>query len=217
MVPYLILLVGFGLLGTCVTQLLTYRFLPLSEILRWHNWDSLSIAGAVAGTLLGHLLWVLAKPSERVSRATVISVSANILAWISFLIFSPPLPTSEFERIAAERAQRDAISGGMDLTTDQPIVVAGRWYGTFGTMNFADGLLSVFAAPAIGFADLFQVLVDRLEIVHQIVPHGVVHRAVRVLEHTAINTIAPFSVSITPDSRAVDSLSPPGTSTTEIC
>ena len=36
--------------------------------------------------------------------------------------------------------------------TDAPIVVAGRWSGTFFPVNFADRLLSLFAGPAIGSA-----------------------------------------------------------------
>lgn len=32
--------------------------------------------------------------------------------------------------------------------------MAGRWHGTFGALNFADWLLSLFAGPAIGFAEL---------------------------------------------------------------
>jgi len=146
-------LVGLGLLGACTAQLLRYRFLPLSEVLRWDTWD-VSIGGAIAGTLIGHLLWVIAKPRQRASRGAVLCVVANITVWISFLIFSPPVPTSEFQRIAAERAQRDAVSGGMDLTSDLPIVVAGRWHGTFFPENRVDSLLWFFAAPAIAFADL---------------------------------------------------------------
>jgi hypothetical protein len=153
----LIFLIGLGLVGTCATQLVRYRFLPLAKVLRWEAWDSLSIAGIVAGMLGGHVLWMLAEPLRRVSRATAICVVANAMVWASFLIFSSPLATAEFQRIAEERARRDADPGGMDLTTDRPIVVAGRWHGTFGALNFPDRLLSLFAAPAIGFADLLVV------------------------------------------------------------
>ena len=148
------LVVGFALSGAVVTEFSTYRFLPASEAFRWENWDSLWIAGAVAGAIIGHSLWVVLQPRRRASRAAAICVLANVLVWSSFLTFSTPLDDGEFGRIDRERVQRDANQGGLDLVTDQPIVVAARWHGTFGAMNFADWLLSLFAGPAIGFAEL---------------------------------------------------------------
>jgi len=76
-----------------------------------------------------------------------------VLVWASFLTFNPRLDDAEFSRIERQRLQRDTGLGGLDLVTDQPIVVAARWHGTFGAVNFADWLLGVFAAPAISFAD----------------------------------------------------------------
>jgi len=145
---------GLAILGAAMTQLLTNRFVPVAEIFHWENWQSSWIEGATAGALFGHFLWVIAKPRERASRSATSCTLANTLVWLSFLTFSPPLDTAEFTRIERERVQRDADLGGFDLTTDQPIVVAGRWHGTFGAMNFADWLLTLFAAPAIGFAEL---------------------------------------------------------------
>src|SRR5262245_5112965 len=98
MTAHLKLVVGLGLCGAVTTQFVASRFLPLSEVLRWDNWNNLSIAGSVAGVLVGHLVWVTAKPSQRVSRATVMCVAANLVAWILFLAFASPVTNSEFER-----------------------------------------------------------------------------------------------------------------------
>jgi hypothetical protein len=148
------LVLGFAMLGAAITQLLTHRFLPVVEVFRWENWQSPWIAGATGGALIGHLLWVIAKPQRRISRAAVVCTLANVLVWLLFLTVTPPLDSAEFSRVERERVQRDADRGGIDLITDQPIVVAARWHGTFGAVNFADWLLSLFAAPAIGFAEL---------------------------------------------------------------
>jgi len=91
--------------------------------------------------------------TQRGSRAAAICALANVLVWASFLTFNPRLDDAEFSRIERQRLQRDTGLGGLDLVTDQPIVVAARWHGTFGAVNFADWLLGVFAAPAISFAD----------------------------------------------------------------
>ncbi len=147
------LVLGLAVIGAVSTQLLTCRFLPLAEVFRWGNWQSFWIVvGATAGALSGHLVWVLAKPRHRMSRAAAVCALANMVAWLSFLVFTPPLPNAEFGRIAAERVQRDAGTGGLDIIKDKPTIVAGRWHGTFGAVNFADWLLTLFAAEAIGFA-----------------------------------------------------------------
>jgi hypothetical protein len=149
-----VLVLAFGISGAGITQYLTHRFLPAGEIFRWENWQSPWIAGATAGALVGHFIWVTFKPRQRASRAAAICALANVLVWMSFLTFSTPLDDAEFSRIDRERVQRDANRAGLDLVTDQPIIVAARWHGTFGAVNFADRLLSLFAAPAIGFAEL---------------------------------------------------------------
>lgn len=149
-----VLVVAFGILGAVLTQYVTYRFLAAGEIFRWENWQSPWIAGAVAGALVGHFIWIVSKPRQRASRGAATCVLANVLVWLSFLTFSTPLDDAEFSRIDRERVQRDAHHGGLDFVTDQPIIVAARWHGTFGAVNFADWLLSLFAAPAIGFAEL---------------------------------------------------------------
>lgn len=161
------LVCGFTLLGVVATQLLIFRYprYALSDVFSWaywdsESWDSLRREGAVAGALSGHLLWVLLKPRQRVSRAMTVCMGANLVAWLSFLVVTPPLAPSEFLRIDAERARLDTTPGGLDLITDVSIVVAGRWHGTFFAVNSADRLLSLFAAPAIGFAELLIVPVQ---------------------------------------------------------
>jgi len=152
------LVLGLAVIGAVSTGLLTCRFLPLAEVYRWGNCQSLWIVvGATAGALWGHLVWVLAKPRHRVSRAAAACTLANMVAWLSFLVFTPPLPSAEFGRIAAERVQRDAGAGGLDIIHDKPTIVAGRWHGTFGAVNFADWLLTLFAAEAIGFAQVLMI------------------------------------------------------------
>lgn len=145
------LVLGSALLGTVLTQL---RFTPLTEVFLWDNWNNLSLAGTTAGGLLGHLAWAMARPRARTTRAALVCTLANVLVWLSFLTFTPPLDDGEFRRVEIERLQRDANPGHLDLVSDQPIVVAGRWHGTFGAVNFADWLLTLVAAPAIAFAEL---------------------------------------------------------------
>jgi hypothetical protein len=148
------LVLAFGIAGAWLTQYLTYRDFPVAEMFRWESWQSPWIAGATAGAIVGHFVWVISKPRQRASRAAAICALANVLVWMSFLAFSPPLDDEEFGRIETERRERDARPGHLEWITDQPIVVAARWHGTFGAVNFADWLLSLFAGPAIGFADL---------------------------------------------------------------
>jgi hypothetical protein len=154
MASHWLLVLAFAISGAGVTQYLAYRFLAVAEMFQWENWQSPWIAGATAGAILGHFIWVISKPRQRASRAAAICALANVLAWVSFLTFTPPVDDAEFGRVETERRQRDAAPGRLEWTTDQPIVVAARWHGTFGAVNFADWLLSLFAAPAIGFAEL---------------------------------------------------------------
>jgi len=151
------LVLVFGIAGAGITQYLTFRFLPVGERFRWENWQSPWIAGATAGAIVGHFIWVGSKPRQRASRAAAICALANVLVWGSFLAFSPLRDDGEFSRVERQRLQRDEGQGGLDLVSDQPIIVAARWHGTFGSVNFADWLLGVFAAPAVSFADLLVV------------------------------------------------------------
>jgi hypothetical protein len=86
-------------------------------------------------------------------------VSANALIWVVFLVFAVRVDPAEFQRIAAERARRDAHQG-MDLMSHTSIVVVGRWVGTYGSWNFADRLLTLAAGPAIYFSRLLIVPID---------------------------------------------------------
>ena len=119
---------------------------------RWGNWQSFwVVVGATAGALSGISSGPRKTSTPRVACGRGMYL-ANMVAWLSFLVFTPPLPNAEFERIAAERAQRDAGAGGLDIIHDKPTVVASRWHGTFGAVNVSDWLLTLFAAEAIGFA-----------------------------------------------------------------
>ena len=151
----LVLCTSLALVGAILTQFLGHRYLPLSEVFLWENWDDFAIPGAIGGALLANLCWVAIEPSTRISRAMFVCVVANALAWTSFLLFNPPLPDSEFTRIAAERAGHDAGRETIQFITDQPIVVAGRWHGTYGSVNRADFVFSWFAAPAVQFTEFF--------------------------------------------------------------
>lgn len=137
--------------GAVVTQLLSTRYLPFADRLLWENWDTLALAGAIGGALLGNLCWVASKISERVTRATLLCVIANVLVWMAFLLFNPPLSESEFAEITARRAGQS--QDGFDLIDHAPIVVAGRWSGTYGAVNNADRALSFVADPAVMFTN----------------------------------------------------------------
>ena len=151
-----LLCASLAVIGAIVTQLSATRYLPLAERLHWESWDELVLFGAIGGALLGNLCWVTLKPSERVTRATLFFVIANVLVWVAFLVFNPPLTDSEFAEITAGRAQQDS-QNGFDIVDHAPIVVAERWSGTFGAVNDADRALSFFAGPAVMFTNLLVV------------------------------------------------------------
>lgn len=96
------------------------------------------------------------KISERVTRTTFLCVVANVLVWISFLVFNPPLTESEFSEITARRAGQDS-QNGLDLIDHEPLVVDGRWSGTYGAVNNADRALSLFSGPAVMFTNVLVV------------------------------------------------------------
>jgi hypothetical protein len=153
-----LLCASLAVIGAIATQLSATRYLPLAERLRWESWDELVLLGVIGGALLGNLWWVALKLPERLTRATLLCVVANVLVWISFLIFTPPLTASEFAEISAHRAGQDSRNGfDVDIVHDVPIVVAGRWSGTWGAVNAADYALHLFAGPAVIFAELLVV------------------------------------------------------------
>jgi hypothetical protein len=147
---------SLALAGAVATQLLATRYLPVPERLLRESWDELALFGAIGGALQGNLCWVAMKPSERVTRAALLCILANVLVWTLFLLFNPPLPESEFAEITARRAGQDSRNS-LDIVDDAPIVVAGRWNGTFGAVNNADYALGFFAGPAVTFANLLVV------------------------------------------------------------
>lgn len=112
---------------------------------------------AIAGALLANLGWVSAKPRERVRRSSAIAMAANALVWCAFLLVVPPLTPAEFAAVAHERAQRDASTGGLDLLTHEPIIVAARMHYTYGSHIMPDRFLGLFAGPAIDAAALLVV------------------------------------------------------------
>lgn len=111
-----------------------------------HSWDMWLVTGAAAGALFGVLLWTLLAPRSRVRRATAILVATNCLAWLSYLVFTPPMPDSEFDAIVRQLE-------GLDIIHDGPSVLAGREAG-FWPVNPSHRFLQVMAGPAIGFAEL---------------------------------------------------------------
>ena len=131
----------------------TIRGMSVLDALR--GWDMWLITGAGAGALLGVLLWTLLAPRSRVRRATAILVATNCLAWLSYLVLTPPLPDSEFDAIIRQRADRDArlLEGGVDIIHDGPSVLAAREHG-FWPVNHSHHFLLLMSGPAIGFAEL---------------------------------------------------------------
>jgi hypothetical protein len=153
---YGVLLLLLGLFGAGATLYLRSGLRP-SEISGWDAFVVVRvITGGIAGVLSAHLLWIVARPRARVSRATAACVLANAVAWAAFVLFSPALSPAEFQQIRADRAQKD-VEPGLMGASDQPVVVAARWHGTYGTINPADALVSLSANPAIHFATIVTV------------------------------------------------------------
>jgi len=119
------------------------------------SWDMRLVFGAGAGAFLGVLLWTLLAPRSRVRRATAILVAANCLAWLSYIVFTPAMPDSEFDSIIRQRADDDArwLEGGVDIIHDGPSVLAARESG-FWPVNPSHRFLLLMSGPAIGFAEL---------------------------------------------------------------
>jgi hypothetical protein len=149
-----LLVFSSALLGGGAAQVRLFGFSALDDSILWQPSSGVFVEGAIGGALIGHLFWVLTRPRRRLSRAAAVCALLNVLVWCSYIIVTPPLPAPEFERIAAQRAEVDAGRTAGSFVTDTPIIVAGRWSGTFGSVNFADKLLGVVAYPANQFANL---------------------------------------------------------------
>jgi hypothetical protein len=155
MTAHRVVVLALAALGVLFHQIFPNQFRSSIEELRQHNWEiAWTISGGLTGALTGHLVWVLLDPRRRLSRAGKYLTTANIVVWLSYVIVTPPLGASEFRQIEVERVTPKSGASGLDNIFHWPIVVAGRWHGTYGPMNFADGLLSVFASPAIDYAHL---------------------------------------------------------------
>jgi hypothetical protein len=120
------------------------------EALRWGYWPGWGVEGAIGGVLLANLVWILVNPRQRVRRSAAVAIAANAAVWFAFLLLTPPLTSSEFADIARERARRDADSG-IDLTSHEPVIVAGRLVGTYGSIHAMDRPLNLVAGPAIAY------------------------------------------------------------------
>lgn len=144
-----LILVTGAVLGATAAQALYYRFIPFPEVLSWRYWDlRLAVEGAIAGALLGHAAWVLSDVRARLRRSAAIAVAANVVVWVGFLIVTPPLTGSDFDAIQVERNRRDADSE-IELSTHEPLIVAGRPLSTYGALNSSERVFQIFALPAV--------------------------------------------------------------------
>jgi hypothetical protein len=129
-------LAGGALAGAAISAVATMRSFggdDLGFTGIFSLWDLWLFHGLIAGTVVGGLVWILAAPRSRCTRAVVCAIGLNWAAWGAFLLFTPPVPSSEFAETDQKRLQRDA-GAGLDLWTDQPTVVAGRFFGGFRSM-----------------------------------------------------------------------------------
>jgi hypothetical protein len=116
----------------------------------WHAWFAwFALQAAVAGGLVGHLVWACLDVRHRVTRAGAILTGLCLLAWAIFLLFGAPHEWPQ-------PPQRG--DGSIDLIHDLPVMVAGRAVGVFGSVNAADRLLGLLAHEAIGFASQIVIL-----------------------------------------------------------
>jgi hypothetical protein len=116
----------------------------------------LVVAQVVTGAVLGVFSWTLFAPGSRIRRAAVVLVTINCLAWLTYLVFTPRVPESEFEEIARRRAAHDAGRESIDLIHDGPSVLAGRESGSWAVRN-PHRFLVLMAGPAISFAESYVV------------------------------------------------------------
>jgi hypothetical protein len=130
-----------AVMADAVSATIAAAVLYASVFREWDAWFALQ--AAIAGGLLGHLVWVCLDGRHRVTRAGATLVSLCLAAWAIFLLFGAshewPQPPQRSD-------------GSIDLIHDLPIMVAGRAVGVFGAVNAADRLLGTLAHPAIHFA-----------------------------------------------------------------
>jgi hypothetical protein len=83
------------------------------------------VEGLLTGAIVGAFGWIISRPRARFTRGVLVAVALNWMAWAAFLILTPPVEDAEFQKIADQRAARDA--GALSLMTDQPTIMASRW------------------------------------------------------------------------------------------
>ena len=105
----------------------------------------------VIGGLIGSFGWMLAH-RQVFTRAVWIAMTVNWIAWTMFLLFMPQLTEADYRAIDSHRA---SVDGGepIEIFTDVPTVLAGRWFGGFTPLNW-DELLDLTAAPAVFMTQL---------------------------------------------------------------
>jgi hypothetical protein len=110
----------------------------------WELW----FHGVLTGAVVGAFFWILMRPGARFSQAILVAIATNWIVWALFLLMTPPLQDFEFQEIAKQRATRDERSG-LDLMTDQPTIIASRWWvqanADFGAPALSDGRRSCFS------------------------------------------------------------------------
>jgi len=111
------------------------------------SWE-VCLAEVLTGAVLGAGCWILVRPRARFTQGMLLAVASNWGAWAAFLAFTPPLEEAEFHAIAEGRATRDA-GEGLDLITDQPTVMAARWFGGFRSMPVPERLLFLMAGVPV--------------------------------------------------------------------
>jgi hypothetical protein len=85
------------------------------------------------------------------------AVAINVAAWAGFLVLTPPVEETEFQAIAEQRAARDAGGGFENLLSDQPTIIATRWFGGFRTMAVPERLLVLMAGLPVFVAQEYVV------------------------------------------------------------
>lgn len=103
--------------------------------------------GVSTGAVLSVFVWMLLRPRARFTRGALIAVAINCAAWAAFLVLTPLVSDTEFQQIADQRAARDA--GAHFLISDQPTVMASRWFGGFRSMPASERLLFLMAGVPV--------------------------------------------------------------------
>jgi hypothetical protein len=98
------------------------------------------VASSIAVVLLGYASWVGLAPRRRLTRLGAILSACSVVAWAIYLVFGES---------SGPNARTVLPDGSIELWHDAPVMVAGRLVGTFGSVNFADRILTPAAHPAI--------------------------------------------------------------------